>query len=142
MYKRKENIEEERLEWESHPVSPFGKKDKKGGMFPPGSKHNKKSFHKQTKLGRKLSMRRKDTEFLVLESELFLLFSLLIFPYAVGFLVSYLLFYLYAGMPIMSFLEMQQLRLQIEFWGIGMYLFITVGVLWTVFKALVGFVEK
>jgi hypothetical protein len=130
------------VEWESYPVPPPGKKDTEIAVLLPASKHTKIFVHEQPMLGKKLSMKRKDTEFFVVKSEFFLLFSILIFPYVLGFLLCYILFYFYGGMTIESFLEMQQLHLQIEFWCISAYLFVTTGVIWFVFKSLVSFFKK
>jgi len=130
MYQRKEIIEEECLDWDGHLV------------VPPTFKHSKTFLREQDTLRKKLNMKRKVTSVLTVELELFLIVSILIFPYMVGFLVSYLLFYFYGGMTIESFLDMQQLHSQIEFWGIGAYLFVTAGVIWFVFKSLVSFFKK
>jgi len=54
----------------------------------------------------------------------------LMFPYIVGFLISYFLFSFYGGMSIGSFLNIEQGNFQIELWALGAYLFVTLWVIW------------
>lgn len=75
---------------------------------------------------------KKMTRFLDDNSELSLLLGIVVFPYIVGFCISYFLFYFYGGMPIDSFLGLDQNYLAIEMWSMGAYIFITVWVIWTV----------
>lgn len=75
---------------------------------------------------------KKMSHFFYKNSELSLLLSIVTFPYIVGFCISYFLFYFYGGMPIDSFLGLDQNHLSIEMWSMGTYIFITGWVIWTV----------
>ncbi len=134
MYKRIETIEEECLDWGKHPVAPLEEMDEKiaEAVIPPVSKQSKIFLNERASLRGKFSIKRKFTNLLDENSELFLVFSILALPYIVGFVLSYFLFYFYGGMTIGSFFSIQQGQLSIELWSIGAYLFVTVWVIWIV----------
>ncbi len=139
MYRREESVEEEKLDWERHPVPlPENKNaERVEAVLPPVSQSSKISLKKIT-VNEKRQIQRKATDLLDNNLELFLLFSISLFPYIVGFFISYLLFYFYSGsgMTIGSFFSMQQDSRHLELWGIGAYLFITFGIIWVVIKSL------
>ena len=132
MYARTETIEEENLDWEMNPAAMLKNMDTKITKIamPSMSKEKKMFFTNSIDLKGKFNLK-KLTQFLDTNPELSLLFSILTFPYMVGFFISYFLFYHYGGMSIESFLNIEKGNIHIEFWSIGAYLFITVGVIWS-----------
>jgi hypothetical protein len=131
MYARIETIEEENLDWGNLSSRALKTKDieitestisKQIRMFLNGSANFITGMFNIKKM----------TRFLDDNSELSLLFSIVTFPYIVGFCISYFLFYFFGGMPIDSFLGLDQNYLAFEMWSIGAYIFITVWVIWTV----------
>jgi hypothetical protein len=131
MYARTEMIEEENLDWDMHPATMLEKMDAKITKIamPSMSKEKKRFFPENIDLKGKFNVK-KLTHFLDTNPELSLLFSMVTFPYIVGFFISYFLFYFYGGMSIESFLNIEKGNIHIEFWSIGAYIFITVGVIW------------
>jgi len=144
MYKRSESIEEERLDWKTSSKPPLQNKDPKieEVLLHSAAKPTKIVSKERQEFRKNFDIKRKIEDFLDENSTLFLIFNIFVFPYIIGFLVSYILFYFYGGITIENFLEMQQLHFQFEFWGIGAYLFVTAGVMWFFFKSLVGFFKK
>ncbi|WP_309499885.1 hypothetical protein [Sulfurovum sp.] len=123
MYKRMEIIEEENLNWESVLVQPpVEKTDYKLKTF----------LNNGMNVGKKKLNIRKLTSFINENSEISLLFSVVILPYIVGFCFSYFLFYFYGGMSIGSFLGAEQNHSSIEMWSIGAYIFITGLAIWSI----------
>lgn len=131
MYARTEMIEEENLDWDMHPATMLEKMDVKRTKvtMPSMSKEKKLFFPENIDLKGKFNLK-KLTHFLDTNPELSLLFSMVTFPYIVGFFISYFLFYFYGGMSIESFLNIEKGNIHFEFWSIGAYIFITIGVIW------------
>ena len=131
MYARTETIEEENLDWEMNPAAMLKNMDTKMTKIemPSMSKEKKMFFTNSIDLKGKFNLK-KLTQFLDTNPELSLLFSIVSLPYTVGFIISYFLFYYYGGMSIESFLNIEKGSIHIEFWSIGAYIFITVGVIW------------
>ena len=135
MYERKENIDEENLDWGEHlekidhpKTEPETKETKQ--IIHPATKHNKIIFKKKVKISQ-VNIKRQISNLLSEYSEISLLLSMLIIPYMVGFFViSFIL--LYGGVPIGNFLSLKQGVFHFELWSIGAYIFITVGVVWLV----------
>ena len=129
MYKRKENVEVENIDWESHvspsPVRHNGLIRKMISPFTPQKTGD-------------LPIKEEQGDVLDEHLSLFFIFTLLIFPYIVGFLFSFFLYYIYGDMNIIDFLLMQQGHLYFESWGIGMYLIVVVGIIWAVLKSWSG----
>jgi len=140
MYGRKENIEVEKLDWECHiSPSPVNKEVPIKEVIPPSlPQQDEIPFHEKNDSNNNLDIIKKATHYIDENSRSFFIFALLIFPYMVGFFLSYFLFYLYGDMSMADFLIVQQEHPYIESWGIGMYLLITVGVIWIVIKSLFG----
>ena len=131
MYARREMIEEENLDWDMHPTKILKKMDAKiTKVTVPSMSKKKKLFSPENiDLKGKFNLK-KLTHFLDTNPELSLLFSMVTFPYIVGFFISYFLFYFYGGMSIESFLNIEKGNIHFEFWSIGAYIFITIGVIW------------
>ncbi len=134
MYRRKENIEVENLDWESHP-SP--------------SPAPKNTLIEETKIPFKDEADKtfgytggKEKDFLNEHLKLVLSFTLLIFPYILGFILTYFLYYVYGGMNIIDFIIMQQGSLYFQLWVIGMYLVIVFGIIWTLVTSWSGFLKN
>lgn len=134
MYVREETIEEENLDWGEHLEKINDATDEKIEetihVIHPDSKKNKIHFH--NRINRKLNLKQSIMNVADDYSELSLLFSILFVPYLVGFVVSYLLFFIYGGMPIGSFLTIEKGNFHVELWSIGAYFFVTLGVIGTV----------
>jgi len=129
MYIRKENIEVENLDWESQvSSSPVRKNGQIGKMISPFTSQKTQD----------LSIKEEKGDVLDEHLSLFFIFTLLIFPYIVGFLFSFFLYYMYGDMNIIDFFMMQQGHLYFESWGIGMYLLVVVGIIWLVLKSWSG----
>ena len=138
VYKRKVTIVKEHLDWEDHTDESLKKKILKGSnaVLSPAVKQNKTDLNKKSDSDKKLYAERKETTFSDKNSKLFLIFTVLVFPYIIGFLVCYFIFYYYAAVPIDHFFNMQRGYDHIELWTIGIYLFVAVGMLWIVVKSL------
>jgi hypothetical protein len=129
MYSRKENIEVENLDWENHVTpSPIRKNGLIEKMISPFTSQKTQQ----------LSIIEEKRDVLDEHLSLFFIFTLLVFPYIVGFFFSYFLFYLYGDMNIIDFFMMQQGHLYIESWGIGMYVLVVSGIIWAVLKSWSG----
>lgn len=133
MYRRIEKIEEENLDWESSlSVRDLKTVDVVEITESTISKQLEMSLNGSVDFIREIFNMKKLTHFLDKNSELSLLFSIVTFPYIVGFCISYFLFYFYGGMPINSFIGLNQNYIAIEMWSIGAYIFITVWVIRTI----------
>ena len=136
MYERKENIDEENLDWGEHlekidhpKTEPETKETKH--IIHPATKHNKIIFNNRVNSDRKLNIKKSITNLLAQYTEISLLLSLLILPYIIGFfVVAFIL--LYGGVPIDLFFSSKEGVFHFELWSIGSYIFITVGVIWLV----------
>ena len=132
MYERKETIEEENLDWGEDLEKIDDKIEKTKHIIHSDSKNNKIIFNNRVNSDRKLNIKKSITNLSHEHSEIALVLSILILPYMVGFIVSYLLFYIYGGMSIGNFLNIEKGNLHFELWSIGAYFFVTVGVIGTV----------
>lgn len=132
MYERKDTIEEENLDWGEDLESIDDEIEETRHIIHLDPKDNKIIFNNRVNDDRKLNIKKSITNLSQEYSEIALLLSILILPYMVGFIVSYLLFYIYGGMSIGNFLNIEKGNLHFELWSIGAYFFITVGVIGTV----------
>jgi len=136
MYTREETIEEERLDWVENPRSSLKKRMKEPGKrnlsLPPVLKHKKISSKGNTPSAKKIDVKRRAANILDKNEEFSLSLSILFLPYILGFIISYMLFYFYGGMPIESFITIEKGNMHFQLWSIGAYLFITAGVIWAV----------
>lgn len=132
MYERKETIEEENLDWGEDLEKIDDEIEKTKHIIHLDSKDNKIIFNNRVNSDRKLNIKKSITNLSHEHSEIALVLSILILPYMVGFIVSYLLFYIYGGMSIGNFLNIEKGNLHFELWSIGAYFFVTVGVIGTV----------
>jgi hypothetical protein len=136
MYERKENIEEENLDWGEDLEKIEDKIIDDRHIIHPDSKEKKIIFINRVNADRKLNIKKSITNLSHEYSEITLVLSILILPYMMGFVVSYLLFYIYGGMSIGNFLNIEKGNLHFELWSIGAYFFVTVGVIGTVIAYL------
>lgn len=121
MYSRKENIEAEHIDWESHTSpSPFKSEEDKEFDYIGGKKR----------------------DFLDENLKLVFLFSFLLFPYVIGFLLFYFVFFVYGGMNIIDFIMMQQGSFYFASWATGMYLLLTAGIIGVLVKSGSGSFKK
>ena len=135
MYTRKEHIEEENLDWgkdlekiEKPKTEPETKETK--NIIHPNTQNNKIVFKKKVKFTRE-NIRRYITNLLAEYPEISFVFSLLIAPYMIGFLiVAFIL--IYGGVPIDRFFSLKEGIFHFELWSIGSYIFIAGGVVWLV----------
>lgn len=138
MYQRIEAIEEECLDWDNH----FAHSNEKISteirqtvISPPVFNQSKMFLNKGAWLLRKHSFKRKFTTLVADNLGLFLIFSILVAPYLLGFLLSYFLFYFYGNVPISSFFSLQHAPISFELWAIGAYLLVTVGEAWVLLSS-------
>jgi len=130
MYIRNEAIEEEHLDWEGkdkHTPKP---------LFAPEIKDQSALLEEYKELDHKLDKKRKMMTIFEENSKLFSLIGLLILPYILGFVLTYLLFYFYGGMSLGGFIDVKKDYLLFQLWSIGAYLFVTVWVFWAFFRNL------
>jgi len=121
MYSRKDHIEAENLDWESHSSpSPFKPKEDKEFDYIGGKKR----------------------DFLDDNLKLVVLFAFLLFPYVIGFVLFYFVFLVYGGMNIIDFIMMQQGSFYFASWATGMYLIFTVAVIGVLVKSGSGSFKK
>ena len=138
MYERKENIEEENLDWGEDHGQMDDEIEETRHIIHPDSKANKIIFNNKVNSARKLNIKKSIINFSTEYTEISLLLSLLIVPYMVGFfVVSFIL--LYGGVPIGNFLSLKEEIFHFELWSIGAYLFITAGVIWAVLASTKSF---
>jgi len=131
MYVRKQLIEEENLDWGEHLEKNQDETQEIRHNIHSDSEENKIIFNNIVNVVRNFNIKRSIANFLNEYSEFALMASIVIFPYIVGFSISYFLFHFYGGMSISSFVGMQG-QLYMGFWSIGAYLFITAGLIWAV----------
>lgn len=134
MYERKENIEEENLNWEEDHEQMDDKVQETRHVIHPVTEHNKIVFQKKVKINQ-VNIKREILNFLDEYSDVSLVLGLLILPYIIGFfVVAFIL--IYGGVPIDRFFSLKEGVFHFELWSIGAYFFITVGVIWLVITLL------
>jgi len=131
MYVREETIEEETLDWgiDLEQIDNV-KHEEILHVIHPDAQNHQISFINHT--NRKSKIKQSITGVLDDYSGFSLLFGIFFIPYVVGFIVSYLLFFIYGGMPLGSFLSINKGNFHFELWSIGAYFFISLGVIGTV----------
>ncbi|PHS36991.1 MAG: hypothetical protein COB07_11735 [Sulfurovum sp.] len=122
MYKRIEDIENEKLEWDQG-TEP-SKKVKV--VMPSGSKKQRSSQKFPLKTNVKDLSKR--------DVALFSMAATLLFPYMLGLMLTYFLFSFYGGMSLLAFLNIDKDYLFIQLWGLGAYFFITTWVIWAILR--------
>jgi len=132
MYARNEAIEEESLDWEGK-----GKHSPKS-LFAPKINDQSALLEEYKGLNHKSGKKRKIMTIFDENSKLSSFIGLLIFPYVLGFVLTYLLFYLYGGMTVGGFIDIKKDYLVLQLWSIGAYLFVTMWVIWAFFRSLIG----
>lgn len=134
MYTRIEIMEEERLDWGIIPEPHLKDMNVKITEYEitPMFKRIQMFLDRSFDFVRENSNINKLTHFLDKNLELSLLFSIVSLPYIVGSCISYFLFYYYGGMPIESFIGLNQNHISLEMWSMGAYLFITIWVFWII----------
>lgn len=135
MYVREETIEEENIDWGELTQASEDNQDKliedmkEEAAQAPVSKPKEIFLDNRNiqKTGLMYTLKNELSDFLKQYAEISLLFGIIFIPYALGFFISYFLFYFYGGMSLNNFLSVQQVPTTIELWSIGAYLFVTVG---------------
>ena len=134
MYVRKENIPEENLDWaKTHEMVDQSEAETESteskNVIHPAVK-NKIVLKKKINFS-KVDLKRRFQDFFDEHGELSFLFSLLTFPYMIGFvIISFIL--LSGGVPIDRFFSLKEGVFHFELWSIGAYIFITSGMVWLV----------
>lgn len=138
MYVREETIEEENLDWSELTKASKDNQDKliedtkEEAAQDPVSKPKKIFLNnrvKMQKIGPRFTLKNELTDLFKQYAEFSLLFSLLFVPYFVGFVATYIVYFIYGGMPIGSFLAIEKGNFHFELWSIGAYFFVTLGVI-------------
>ena len=130
MYKRKEEIEEEDLDWDSQPKD-SAKVEEKNVI----SKNDNKSLHQGTEPVYSSNVKKGVSAYFNGNEYLLLGLSILIVPYLVGFLFNTILFFIYGGMSLATVLGIVIKYKALELWSIGAYAFITIGIIWILLQA-------
>lgn len=135
MYKRKEVIEEEHLDWNVPSQDENINKYQEVPSVPiPKTKSNlstDKNFvedipEKQNKL----------MDLLYKYEYLSLGMILIILPYLVGFFFNFILFYVYSGISLAEVFNIDTNHNVFELWTIGAYTFATIWIIWILLKTL------
>ena len=129
MYKRKEDIKDEKLECGQGKAA---SREVKAEILS-GFKKQRSVQHKQVGSSQKFPLKKNVTDFSDRDVVLFSIAATLIFPYMLGLMLTYFLFSFYGGMSLLAFLGIDIDYFFIQLWGLGAYCFITAWVLWTVF---------
>ena len=132
MYKRAEQIEEENLNWEREPSQETNLLASEKSTSNPQTSLQLALQNRIESIAKKLNFK-KLNDFIDDNTEIALLFTVVVLPFVVGFCFSYALFYLYGGVPMSGFLEMGKNHTVLEMWSIGAYVFITILAVMAVF---------
>jgi len=128
MYKRKEQIAEENLDWEKAQNKKIEKNTQTGATVTlPPSFQSKQNIWKSIA---KFDMQKKSKHFLERNMQFSSFMGILVLPYFVGFVIAYFLFYTYGNMSLMRFLNIDKEFFIMHLWSIGAYIFITLWVCW------------
>jgi len=122
MYKREEQIQEENLDWDQS----NSRMQKENIIFSPAYKSKKTVWQSINAF----DIEKQSMHFVEKNIELSSFMGVLLLPYFVGFLVTYILFYSYGGMSLIGFLSMDKEFLLLQLWSIGAYMFVTSWVFW------------
>ena len=128
MYKRVEHIEEENLDWDKPQTGLTEKSQvqKENVIFSPAFK-NKKALWQSIP---EFDMEKRLSQLVLKNMELSSIMGILILPYFVGFLFTYVLFYSYGNMTFIGFLSLDKEFLLLQLWSIGAYMFVTSWLFW------------
>lgn len=130
MYKRKEVIEEEHLDWDDHPKDKIQEKNLKVTL-PHDAKHKQLLTHKKSRFQNKPEIKHKVSTYIDGNEPMWLLgLSILIIPYLVGLLFNILLFYIYSGISLDKIFSIEKEYKVFELWSIGAYTFVISGTIW------------
>jgi len=132
MYKRAEQIEEENLHWERESSQEINVLDSENIASKPQTSLQLTFQNRIESIAKKLNFK-KLNNFIDDNTEIALLFAVVVLPFVVGFCFSYALFYLYGGVPMSGFLEMGKDHTVLEMWSIGAYVFISILAVMAVF---------
>jgi len=132
MYKRAEQIEEENLHWERESSQEINVLDSENIASKPQTSLQLTLQNRIESIAKKLNFK-KLNNFIDDNTEIALLFAVVVLPFVVGFCFSYALFYLYGGVPMSGFLEMGKDHTVLEMWSIGAYVFISILAVMAVF---------
>lgn len=133
MYKRKEVIEEEHLDWEKKPKDTVQQKDFKGTLESE-AKHKKLLLNKESGFKNKSDIEHNVMTYFNGNEYLWLGLIVLIVPYLVGLLFNTLLFYIYSGITFDKVFSIEKESKIFELWTIGAYTFVTIWILWVLLK--------
>ena len=135
MYKRNENIKDENLDWDDESKDEIQEKNIKVTLEPEV---------KSEKLSPK-----KEISFEIMsdkKSHIMTLFHkyeyvslgliILVLPYLVGLLFTFVLFYIYSGITLDKVFIIEKEHNILEFWTIGIYAFVTSWIIWIILKTL------
>lgn len=132
MYKRVEKIEEENLDWDQSEKSLIEESsvENEKVILSPGFKKKRSVWQSITEF----NMQKKMMNLFEKNLEVSSFVSILLLPYFVGFVLTYMLFYSYGGMTIIGFLSLEKDHILLQLWSIGAYMFVTLWVMWAFSK--------
>lgn len=129
MYKRKEVIVEEHLDWDDHSKDKIQEKNLKVTL-PHDAKHKQLLTHKESGFQNKPEIKHKVTNYIDENEPLWLLgLGILIVPYLLGLLINIVLFYIYSGISLGEVFSIEKQYKIWELWSIGAYTFVTLGII-------------
>lgn len=135
MYRRKETIEEEHLEWGKPLKRASGANQNIAAVLKPRSS---KKFSDTLKSGTSFinTTRKKKFEFVINEDNIKLTSFVMgiIVPYIIGFTLLYVIFFAYGGMSLLNYItRFEKFYEHFELWSVGAYLLIVLATLAVVF---------
>jgi len=129
MYKRKEVIEDEHLDWDDHSKDKVQENNLKVTL-PHDAKDKQLLTHKENGFQNKPEIKHKVTTYIDENEPVWLLgLGILIVPYLVGLLFNIVLFYIYSGISLGKVFSIEKEYKVFELWSIGAYTFVTLGII-------------
>lgn len=133
MYKRKEVIEQEDLDWDNKTRDSYEDRAVKVSR-PPNEKRKKIFLNVETEIEKKNV--KQSTVMTFFNEYEYLSLALMIFmiPYLVGLLFNAVLFYIYSGITLVKVFSIEKQNNIFELWSVGAYTFVTSWMIWIIFK--------
>ena len=135
MYKRKEVVEEEHLEWDKKTKETIQEKNVEVTL-PPKVKHKELLIDEESSFENKSDKQSNVITFFYKYEYLSIGLIILILPYLVGLLFNFVLFYIYSGITLDKVFNIEKKHNIFELWSIGAYTFVTLGIIWILLKTL------
>ena len=135
MYKRKENVKEEHLDWDKQPKESNEEKNLKV-TSENEVKHESSVIPIENSVEIESDKESIIMTFVYKYEYLSLGIIVLILPYLVGLVFNLVLFYIYSGITLDKVFAIEKEHHILELWTIGGYSFITLSIIWIILKTL------